>query len=111
MQPAVSHSHMVRLHSWGLSPSGTDFKDFKRLIVCRPQSNDGIEMINILKEEHGAWLRKRWKFVLVHSSLVVILLFLALSESRKKQSTANLVRYAMTGARLADTLPCLEVGL
>jgi hypothetical protein len=39
-----------------LSPSGTDFK---RLIVCRPHSNDGVETINLLIDKRSAWLRKR----------------------------------------------------
>ncbi len=83
---------MVRVHSRGLSPSGTDFKDFKMLIVCRPSSNDGVETINFLKDERGTWLRKCSNFVLVSSSLVVVFFcFLALSNSQGKILTANLV--------------------
>jgi hypothetical protein len=99
---------MVRLHSWGLSLLGTDFK---RLIVCRPRSNDGVETINFLKEEHGTWLRKRWKFVLISSSPVVIFLFSCIERIMGKKSTANLVLYNTTEVCLADTLPWLEVGL
>jgi hypothetical protein len=39
----------------GLSLLGTDFA---RLIVCRPCSNDGVETMSFLKEEHSALLRK-----------------------------------------------------
>ncbi len=57
----------MRLHSRGLSQLGTDFA---RLIVRRPCSKDGVEVMSFLKEERGTWLRKRWKFVLVCSLLV-----------------------------------------
>jgi hypothetical protein len=68
-------------------------------------------MINFLKEEHGAWLRKPWKFVLVSSSLVVFFCFLALSESWGKKTMANLVVYDTMEVHSADTLTWLEVGL
>jgi hypothetical protein len=64
---AVSLRSFVRLHSQGLSLLGTDFVT---LIVCRPCSNNGVEMMSFLKEERGASLRKRWNFVLVSSSPV-----------------------------------------
>ncbi len=51
-----------------ISPSGTDFK---RLIVCRPCSNNGIETINFLKDKRGAWLcRKPLRYVLYKCTYV-----------------------------------------
>jgi hypothetical protein len=77
--------------------------DFKRLIVCRPRSNNGVERINFLKEERSTWLRKRWKVILLSSLLVLIIFcFLALSKSWEKKSTANLVVYDTMEVRSAD---------
>jgi hypothetical protein len=68
-------------------------------------------MINFLKEECGAWLRKRWKFDLVSSLSVVFFCFLALSELWGKKLTVNLIIYDIMEVRSADTVPWLEVGL
>jgi hypothetical protein len=66
-------------------------------------------LINFLKEEHGAWMMKRWKFVLVSSLLVVIFCFLVLSESWEKIDGKSCIYD--TEVCLADTLPWLEAGL
>jgi hypothetical protein len=68
-------------------------------------------MINFLKDERGAWLRKRWKFVLVCSSLVIFFLFSCVEQIVGKKLTANLVIYNTMEVHSADTLPWLEVGL
>ncbi len=61
-------------------------------------------MINFLKDEHGAWLRKCCKFVLVSSLLVVIVLFSRVKQLVEKNLNGKSCKYAAAEACKTNTL-------